>query len=135
MCMTEPDLTQMEQQLAALQEAIAAKRTQEGSDTAAPYERGEVHAAIGEQIQAAVPSASPVAQTAAPGADVPSWQNPALAATVQQLVQVAFTQGVGVAIESAVKSGNAALVDALHDVLADEMHAELIARQKIAPAV
>ena len=133
--MAETDLTQMEQQLAQLQEAIAQKRASEGGDTSAPYEREEVHAAVGEQIQAAIPSYTPAIPPAGSGqgGDVPSWQDPALAATVTQLVQVAFNQGVGAAVEAAVKSGNAALVDALHDILADEMHAELIARQKLAP--
>lgn len=130
--MTEQNLAQMEEQLAQLQEAIAAKRGETGGDAAAPYEREEVHAALGEQIAAAVPA--PQVPVSATAGDVPSWQDPALAGTVQQLVQVAFTQGVGAAVEQAVRSGNAALVDALHDILADELHAELLARQKVAPA-
>jgi len=129
--MTEQNLTQMEEQLARLQEAIAAKRAETGADDAAPYEREEVHAALGEQIAAAAPAVPQPAP--AVGSDTPSWQDPALAGTVQQLVQVAFTQGVGAAVEQAVRTGNAALVDALHDILADELHAELIARQKVAP--
>jgi len=130
--MTEQNLAQMEEQLAQLRDAIAAKRAESGADAAAPYEREEVHAALGEQMSAAAPAPQ---QAPAPTAgDVPSWQDPALAGTVQQLVQVAFTQGVGAAVQQAVASGNAALVDALHDILADELHAELLARQKVAPA-
>jgi hypothetical protein len=53
---------------------------------------------------------------------------------VQQLVNIAFTQSLAAAVAQAVKNGNPALIDAFHDVLADELHKELLARQKLAPA-
>jgi hypothetical protein len=120
----------LEQQVAALEQQLAQKRAELGQDTAAPYERSEVHAAIGEQIAPSMP----VAAAPAPAGDVPSYQDPALAGTVQQLVNVAFSIGIQEAIKQAIASKNPALVDAFHDVLADQLHQELLNRQKITPA-
>lgn len=127
----------LEQQIADLQRQLDAARAEGGGDAGAPYERREVHTAVGEQIRQQVPSYNPGAaqQGAAPtGSDVPSYQDPALASQVQELVNVAFSHGVPEAIARAVKIGNTALIDALHDVLADELHQELLARQKVQPA-
>jgi hypothetical protein len=118
----------IEQQVAVLEQQLAQKRAELGQDTNAPYERSEVHAAIGEQIKPQMPA------TTTPSADVPSYDDPALSGTVQQLVNVAFTIGIQEAIRQAVASHNPALVDAFHDVLADKLHQELLNRQKITPA-
>ncbi len=126
----------LEQQIADLQRQLDAARAEKGQDSEAPYERQEVHDVVGEQIREQIPSDTTPAVPTVPSAAVegdPSYQDPALEPQVQALVNVAFTQGVPQAIGQAVKTGNAALVDALHDVLADELHQELIARQKLQP--
>jgi hypothetical protein len=137
--MVEQNSEGIQQEIALLEQQLAAKRAELGQESDAPYERAEVHAALGERIgqEGAAPSAPPPpAPSAAAGqaGSAASWQDPALAQQVQALVTVAFTQGVQQAIQQAVKTGNAALIDALHDILADELHAELISRQKVAPA-
>lgn len=113
---------EMEKQVAALEQQLPA-----------PYERADVHAAVGEQIKQVLPSYQSAAPSAG-GGDVPSYQDPALASTVQDLVNVAFTQSLQEAIAKAVDSKNPALIDALHDVLADQLHQELLNRKKIEPA-
>lgn len=131
--MAEPTTEVLREQIAALEQQLAQKRTEAGADTSAPYERAEVHAAVGEQIKQVVPSYQPTAP-ATDAADVPSYQDPAIASTVQDLVNVAFTQSIQQAITQAVASKNPAIVDALHDVLADQLHQELLNRHKIEPA-
>lgn len=80
----------------------------------------------------------PSYQTAGPvrptNTSVSSWQDPVLAGPVQGLVNVAFTQSLQKAIAEAVKTGNAALIDAFHDLLVDQLHQELLNRQKLKPA-
>lgn len=125
----------IEQQIAALEQQLAAKRAEAGADANAPYERAEVHAAVGEQIKEIMPSyPSTGSGQVQPASDVPGYQDPAIAGTVQDLVNVAFTQGLQQAITQAVASNNPAVVDALHDVLADQLHQELLNRKKIEPA-
>jgi dGTP triphosphohydrolase len=131
--MAEPTTEVLQEQIAALEQQLAQKRTEAGADASAPYERAEVHAAVGEQIKQVVPSYQPAAP-AATISDVPSYQDPAIAQTVQDLVNVAFTQSIQQAITQAAASKNAAIVDALHDVLADQLHQELLNRHKIEPA-
>jgi hypothetical protein len=132
--MAESTTSSVEHQIAALEQQLAAKRAELGQDAATPYERSEVHAALGEQIQAQAPTYMPASPSATPPGSTPSWQDPALSSTVQELVTIAFTQGIQAAINKAIQSGNPALVDALHDVLADELHAQLIERGKIEEA-
>jgi hypothetical protein len=131
--MAEQTAGALQEQIAALEQQLAAKRAEAGGDTSAPYERAEVHAVVGEQIKEAMPSYQPAPSVAAP-TDVPGYQDPALASTVQDLVNVAFTQSIQQAITQAVASKNPALIDALHDVLADQLHQELLNRKKIEPA-
>ncbi len=133
--MASPSPEALQQQISALEQQLAATRTEAGGDTSAPYERAEVHAAVGEHITQAVPTYQTTAPvSSASGSDVPSWQDPAIAGAVQGLVNVAFTQSIQAAIAEAAKTGNPALMDALHDVLADELYRELLNRQKVIPA-
>ncbi len=124
-----------EQDIEAVRQQIESKRAEAGADMSAPYERGEVHAAVGEQIKQVIPSYAPTDSTSAGSAgDVPSYQDPALATAVQELVNIAFTQSLPQAIAKAEQYKNPALVDAFHDVLADQLHQELLNRHKIEPA-
>lgn len=136
--MTEPNQQTLERQIAELQQKLDAARTEAGKDIMAPYERQEIHAAVGEKIRQQMPTyqlPGSIGVGNVPTVVVPSYQNPTLAPEVQKLVNIAFTQDLQQAIDQAVKTGNPALIDALHDVLADQLHAELIKRQKLQPAV
>lgn len=129
--MAEQTTEALQHHIAALEQQLAAQRAERGADAAAPYERQEVHSAVGEQIKQTIPSYQPQKSV---GGAVPSWQDPALAGTIQKLVDVTFTQNIQAAITQAMQSGNPAIIDAFHDVLTDFLHKELLNRQKITPA-
>lgn len=133
--MNEQNPEAVQREIALLEEQLAAKRAELGQDIGAPYERTEVHAAIGERMgQEGYAPAAPASGSTAPSEGTPSWQDPALASEIQVLVNTAFTKGVQAAVGDAVKTGNAALIDAFHDVLTDEMHRQLIERGQVRPA-
>ncbi|MEK9208690.1 MAG: hypothetical protein AAB910_01285 [Patescibacteria group bacterium] len=132
--MAEQSSEALQSQIAELERQLAAQRVEKGVDTSAPYKRAEVHAAVGEQIKQVMPSYQAPVSATPPDASTPSWQDPALAGPVQELVNVAFTQGLQQAVDQASKSGNPALIDALHDVLVDQLHQELLNRQQLRPA-
>lgn len=123
----------LQSQIEQLERELAAKRAELGSDAAAPIERGEVHAAVGERIRQVVPGYQPQ-QTSATSSATSALQDPQFAAAVQGFVNIAFTQSIQQAIAEALKTGNPALVDALHDILTDQFHEELVARQKVQAA-
>jgi hypothetical protein len=129
--MSEEQPSVLESQILKLEQEIAQKRAELGVDVVAPVERAEVQEAIGEQIQEVAPE-HPIKAPAEDG-EGPSWQDPALAAQVQELVNVAFSTSIQEAITQAVAAGNPALVDALHDVLVDQLHQELVNRKKLQP--
>lgn len=129
--MAEETPQSVQSEINELERRLQEKRAELGADASAPYERSEVHAVLGERMpQSAPPSTTPVT----PASDGASWQDPAIADIVQNLVNVAFTQSLQKAIDQAVATGNPAVIDALHDVLADELHAQLLERKKIEPA-
>jgi hypothetical protein len=130
--MPEQQPSGLESQIQQLERELAQKRAELGGDAGAPYERSEVHLAVGEQIRQAVPGYQSQSSDQTAGGSV--VQDPAFTATVQQLVNVAFTQSIQEAIGQALKTGNPALVDALHDILADQFHQELLNRKKLEPA-
>ena len=132
--MAEQTSEVLEHQISELQRQLATQRVEKGADTSAPYERAEVHAVVGEQIQQAMPSYQIPVSATSDGSSVPSWQDPALSDSVQGLVNVAFTQSLQQAIDQAVKTENTALIDAFHDLLVDQLHQELLNRQKLEPA-
>ncbi|HUO75417.1 MAG TPA: hypothetical protein VMU12_00660 [Candidatus Paceibacterota bacterium] len=132
--MAENTTGPIETEIADLERRLQEKRAELGADASTPYERAEVHEAVGERIQQSVPNYQPAPAASQPVAGTPSWQDPALAGPVQQLVNVVFTQSLQAAIDQAVASGNPALIDALHDVLADEFHSQLLERRKVEPA-
>jgi hypothetical protein len=118
-------------QIAELERQLAAKRAETGVSSSAPYERSEVHEVVGEQIQQAMPTYQVPAAKPSSGGSTPSWQDPALVAPLQELVNLAFSGSVKTAIDKAVASGNAALIDAFHDLLTDQLHQELLSRNKV----
>lgn len=108
---------------------------QEGSAEALP-EKEVLHSVVGEKIQQHISTSGqqpvPTPAPTAPATDgQPSYLDPQLQPQVQQLVDIAFTKTLAEAIQAAVKTNNAALIDAFHDVLVDQLYDELLARQKL----
>lgn len=135
-CYTGPmtESSQLEQQIADLERELAAKRQElgTGSPEQVPSDRELVHRHVGEKIKQQVPTYQPTpAPSAADG--TASWQDPAVAQQVQALVNTAFAKGIDDAISDAVKTGNAALIDAFHDLVRDRLVDELVSRGKLKP--
>ena len=126
----EQDIANLEQQLAEKRQAL---ETNEPSAEQGPSDHELVQKVIGEQIQKQMPSYQQAqAQPGDEDTDA-SWSDPALTEQVQSLVTIAFTKSLDEAIGEAVKTNNAALIDAFHDLLRDELLKELISRGKLKP--
>ncbi len=125
----------LEQEIGELEQMLKTKKDQrEGAPETMPSEHEMVKQAIGERIQQTAPAAQSVPQPAPLSAqDQSSYGTPALKDAVQQLVNIAFTSGLDDAIRQAAATKNPALIDAFHDVLADQLFSELIARRKLNP--
>ena len=67
----------------------------------------------------------------APTIDPPSYLSEDLKSQVQELVNMTFEKGLDTAIERAKATKNAALIDAFHDAVVDELFAHLVERGKL----
>ncbi|MEK7525407.1 MAG: hypothetical protein AAB561_00060 [Patescibacteria group bacterium] len=129
----------LELEIQQLERALQEKRSvmEQGGAAEALPEKEVLHSVVGEKIQEHISSSgqqpvSAPAPTAQPAdGDQPSYLDPQLQPQVQQLVDIAFTKTLAEAIQAAVKTNNAALIDAFHDVLVDQLYEELLARQKL----
>jgi hypothetical protein len=124
----EQEIAQLE---ARLKEKKASLENGPQSVETTPTDKEIVHQAVGEKIQQQIPQYQPASQKPASQGNQQSYLDPALQEPVQTLVNIAFGQGLEVAIKQAVATGNAALIDAFHDVIADQLYQELLTRNKI----
>ncbi len=133
----EQEIAKIEQDLASKREVLEQQK-QEGVIQELPHEKETLHEIVGERI-GVVPGPSTSAPTT-PGVGVPtgsvgieppSYLSPELKDKVQELVNVAFGKSMDVAIEQARATNNAALIDAFHDALVDELYSQLIERNKL----
>ncbi len=130
----------IEQEIARLEQELASKRQQmerEGvSPEQMPSEREMIHESVGERIQETAPQYQPAPAQPQPAQPAPAATDDEgvpeeLREPVQQLVNVAFTRGIDDAVKEALKSDNAALIDAFHDVVVDQLYQELVSRGKL----
>ena len=129
----------LELEIQQLERTLQEKRSAMGQEGAPETLPGKelLHSVVGEKIQEhistsgqqPIPAPAPTAQPTDGGQ--PSYLDPQLQPQVQQLVDIAFTKTLAEAIQAAVKTNNAALIDAFHDVLVDQLYEELLARQKL----
>lgn len=128
----EQEITRLEQELANKRQEL---QSQGIAPEAMPSEREIVREVVGERIQQAAPQYQPVSPQ--PPVDTPAARAQQenipdeLRASVQQLVNITFEKGIEEAVKEALKSDNAAIIDAFHDVIVDELYNELVNRQKI----
>jgi hypothetical protein len=134
----QQEIAKIEQDLAAKRVALEKQRS-EGQIEAVPHEKETLREMIGEQIrhpdgvfpaQPPVPT-SPITPAAKPGEDTPSYMTDRLNSSVRQLIEIAFSKSIDDAISTAKNSGNAALIDAFHDALVDELYNNLIEYRKL----
>ena len=130
----------IEQEITQLEEQIAEKRAALGvegkNNEKLPSEKEMLHRAIGEKIQQQIPKYSPAPKPlpALPSDDVdetPSYSEQEFKDKVQEFVNVVFNKSLEEGIDNVSKSNNPALIDAFHDILADELYNMLVDRKKL----
>lgn len=83
------------------------------------------------QQQAAAAQQQPVPQPVPQAHDVSSYASDDLHAKVQELVELAFAKSLNEAIGLAKATQNAALIDAFHDIMVDELYDHLVETGKL----
>ena len=132
----------LEQEIADIERRLAEKKAvlrqaQGESSPESSSDRAVLHEVVGEKIQELSPqnlpsAAAPPPPAASPSSGgTPSYLSEDLRDTVQQLVNIAFTESLQSAIKAVKKINNPALLDAFHDVLADQLYDALIERGQL----
>ena len=135
----QEQIQNLEHQLQAKREELS-RQHGSGEISELPEEKATLHEIVGERI-GEVPSVSPSVQIPtddtqmqtipAPTIDPPSYLSEDLKSQVQELVNMTFEKGLDTAIERAKATKNAALIDAFHDAVVDELFAHLVERGKL----
>ena len=132
-----PEKVTLEQEIADLERMLQEKRASLEGDAAVeemPSDRELLAEIVGEQIaeeQGTAPAPEPTSQPPAPVQQTDATAPSPVTQQVRQLVDAAFSQGLKSAIGQAVKTNNAALIDAFHDTLVDDLYNELVSRNII----
>ena len=138
----EQEIAQIEQDLASKRKALEHQK-QAGAIPEMPHEKETLREIVGEKIApppasgpASVPPPSapaPQQQTVPPppSFEPPSYLSEELKVKVQELINTAFTKTIDDAIKQARAANNAALIDAFHDALVDELYNYLVERGKL----
>ena len=137
----------LEQEIAQIEQALAEKRSalkqqqESGELTDLPHDKEFLREIMHEKISSGggdtdqtLPhhgNASPPAPAPAPPTHQTTLQDPAGAAQIQELVNTAFNKSIDDAIKAVKATHNAALIDAFHDVLVDELYDHLVERGKL----
>jgi len=108
------------------------KKAHETLKGAPPTEKELLREAVGERIEAGLPLPPKPVGVVPPVIPLgkKSITHDELR-EVQPFVDIAFLQDIPHAVRAVIKSGNAHLIDAFHDVLVDRLYAELIKRGKL----
>ena len=120
----EQDIAELEKQLESKKAALEGEKS----------EKDILHGIIGEKIQEHAPAyqaqPAPSSQTHAIS-EPPSYLSQELKEKIQSIVNLVFSGSLEDGIKEAAKSNNAALIDAFHDILVDELYDQLVERKKI----
>lgn len=134
----EQEIAQIERDLASKRAALEQQK-QEGAIPEVPHEKETLREIVGEKI-APPPAVGPVPvrpspvvppTTLPPAVEPPSYLSEDLKAKVQELVNAAFAKTIDDAVKQARATNNAALIDAFHDALVDELYNYLVERSKL----
>ena len=130
----ERDIAELEKQLESKKAALEQDKS----------EKDILHGIIGEKIKEHVPDYSPSNQQTGSQPQVtvppdqthvitepPSYLSQELKDKIQTIIDLVFSSNLEEGIREAAKSGNAALIDAFHDILVDELYDQLVERKKI----
>ena len=131
----EQEIARLEQQLQEKKLALGDQET--GAQETIPSDKEILHEIVGEKIQESaatqqtIPPSDDTTVQPAPAVESPSYLTPELKDKIQQLINLAFNKSIDEAIKEASKTNNAALIDAFHDVIVDELYNSLIERKKL----
>ena len=134
-----PELPQnVEQEIAELEKLLAKKRTElevGGATTEAAHPKEVLREVLREKIAKTVtPTPIPQSGIQPPPSvktEPPSYLSDELRPRVEELVKVAFAKSLEEAISLAKATENAALLDAFHDILVDELYSHLLEKGRI----
>ncbi len=134
----EQEIAQIEQDLTSKREALE-RQKQTGAISEMPHEKETLREVVGEKLSQApmpqpapaVPPAPQLAVPPPPAVEPPSYLSEELKIKVQELVNTAFSKTIDDAVKQARATNNAALIDAFHDALVDELYNYLIERGKL----
>ena len=133
----EQEIAQIEQDLAS-KRATLEEQSQSGVIGEVPHEKETLREVVREQYAPPVPlvplaptTPSVGVPTGSVGIEPPSYLSPELKEKVQEFVNIAFTVSPSEAIKRVRATNNAALIDAFHDALVDELYNYLLERGKI----
>ena len=133
----EQEIAQLEQDLASRRSELE-KQKQSGEIIVVPHEKESLYQVVGEKFKSGAIPPAPSPQLPAtnnqlpvtsPG--LPSNTAADLKDKVQELVDVAFAKSIDDAVKLARATGNAALIDAFHDALVDELYNHLVERGQL----
>lgn len=117
----------LEQEIASIERELASKRELlRDQNKELPPERETLHEVVRQKISSTPPPVTP-----APTDDAGTTLPPELHKKAQALVNVAFLKTIDEAIKEARATNNAALIDAFHDLLVDELYTHLVERGKL----
>lgn len=131
----EQEIAKIEQDLTSKREALE-RQKQTGAIPEMPHEKETLREIVGEKIAPLPAPSAPTTPgvgvpTGSIGVEPPSYMSEELKAKVQELVNTAFSKTIDDAIKQARATNNAALIDAFHDALVDELYNYLVERGKL----
>ena len=133
----------VEQEIAVLEQALAEKRAAlerakaEGTIEVVPHEKEILREAVREKISATpgIATPRPPPPSSQPTVVPPSYLTDELKPKVEELVKIALEKSIEEAIKLAKAAENAALLDAFHDIMVDELYSHLVSRGKLKEVV
>lgn len=139
---SEQEIAQLERMLAE-KKALLEQQQASGVPAEIPHDKEMIREIVKEKLaatpgaqtpppqQATIVQQQPVPQPPPQAHDVSSYASDDLHAKVQELVELAFSKSLNEAIGLAKATQNAALIDAFHDVMVDELYDHLVETGKL----
>ncbi len=138
---SQQEIAQLERVLAE-KKALLEQQQTAGASAEMPHDKEMIREIVKEKLaltpgaaapqqQAVAAQQQPVPQPAPQSHTVASYASDDLHAKVQELVELAFAKSLNEAIGLAKATQNAALIDAFHDIMVDELYDHLVETGKL----
>ncbi|MFN7088347.1 MAG: hypothetical protein ACK4NX_00765 [Candidatus Paceibacteria bacterium] len=134
-----PELSNLEQEISELEQILEQKKRilmdkkEAGQIETVPHDKEILSEILKEKIEAEAATLLPEKSLpkTQPLPEQPSYLSEELRPKVQELINLAFEKSIYNSIEIAKATKNAALIDAFHDALVDEVYDYLVKRKKL----